>query len=753
MTFGPSVVPSSTRRVDNSNTRLVVQIEKDPGNDDNNLNSIFYEHLTRALQESLCGDLVLGRWGNYSSGDCFILASDYLNAFVHLIEIGNGLVTFQLRGLEFRGTYCQQREVEAIMEGDEDDRGCCCCKPGHLPHLLSCNAAFNLRWLTWEITRTQYILEGYSIIDNNAATMLQVFDLRRILIRYYIKSIIYYMVTSPKLLLWIKNESLLKSLQPFAKWHYIERDLAMFNINTDDDYVPCLQGITRASYCNVYLEWIQYCARKRQEPSKNLDSDEDSPLVTLSFALCILGRRALGTAAHNMALSLDSFLYGLHTLFKGDFRITARDEWVFADMDLLHKVVAPAIRMSLKLHQDQFTCPDEYEDPGVLYEAIQSFEKKVVICHEGDPAWRGAVLSNKEELLTLRHVVDEGTDEYKVIMLHRTFLSFKVIKVNKECVRGLWAGQQQELIFLRNRNPERGSIQNNKQVLRNLINSSCDQPLGYPMYVSPLTTSYLGTHRQLRSVWSGPVTLDGIRTWFRTKWLRMRKGCNAGQHGTGNIEDVDGRAAPSAGGGRAPGGESQESSTEQPRKDGTHHWSPHEGTQRTGGRKGRSQSVQAHEALSQRPPGLSSSGPILESHPAFLQTSTSVHELAQRLSGSRLSLHTSAASLHSQPPPVTTTGHLSVRERAEALIRSSLGSSTSSTLSFLFGKRSFSSALVISGLSAAEGGNTSDTQSSSSVNIVMGPSARAASQATRVRGSAGQGGGVGPRVIASSTGP
>lgn len=49
--------------------------------------------------------------------------------------------------------------------------------------------------------------------------------------------------------------------------------------------------------------------------------------------------------------SLDSFLYGLHALFKGDFRIAAKDEWVFADMDLLHKVVAPAIRMSLKLHQ------------------------------------------------------------------------------------------------------------------------------------------------------------------------------------------------------------------------------------------------------------------------------------------------------------------------------------------------------------------------------------------------------------------
>lgn len=127
---------NSTKRVDHSNTRLVTQLDRNPGvypairgafrwgllrrephlslcplvclswvpgADDNNLNSIFYEHLTRSLQHTLCGDLVLGRWGNYGPGDCFVLASDYLNALVHLIEVGNGLVTFQLRGLEFRG--------------------------------------------------------------------------------------------------------------------------------------------------------------------------------------------------------------------------------------------------------------------------------------------------------------------------------------------------------------------------------------------------------------------------------------------------------------------------------------------------------------------------------------------------------------------------------------------------------------------------------------------------------------------------
>jgi len=51
----------NTRRVDHSNTRLSSHLERNLGADDNNLNSIFYEHLTRSLQHSLCGDLQLGK--------------------------------------------------------------------------------------------------------------------------------------------------------------------------------------------------------------------------------------------------------------------------------------------------------------------------------------------------------------------------------------------------------------------------------------------------------------------------------------------------------------------------------------------------------------------------------------------------------------------------------------------------------------------------------------------------------------------
>ncbi|VTJ82598.1 Hypothetical predicted protein [Marmota monax] len=526
----------NTKRVDHSNTRLASQLDRNPGSDDNNLNSIFYEHLTRSLQHSLCGDLLLGRWGNYSTGDCFILASDYLNALVHLIEIGNGLVTFQLRGLEFRGTYCQQREVEAITEGVEEDEGFCCCEPGHIPHVLSFNAAFSQRWLAWEVIVTKYILEGYSITDNSAASMLQVFDLRKVLTTYYVKGIIYYVTTSSKLEEWLANETMQEGLRLCADRNYVDVD-PTFNPNIDEDYDHRLAGISRESFCVIYLNWIEYCSSRRAKP---LDVDKDSSLVTLCYGLCVLGRRALGTASHHMSSNLESFLYGLHALFKGDFRISSiRDEWIFADMELLRKVVVPGIRMSIKLHQDHFTSPDEYDDPTVLYEAIVSHEKNLVIAHEGDPAWRSAVLANSPSLLALRHVMDDGTNEYKIIMLNRRYLSFRVIKVNKECVRGLWAGQQQELVFLRNRNPERGSIQNAKQALRNMINSSCDQPIGYPIFVSPLTTSYSDSHEQLKEILGGPISLGNIRNFVVSTWHRLRKGCGAGCNSGGNIEDSD----------------------------------------------------------------------------------------------------------------------------------------------------------------------------------------------------------------------
>jgi len=78
------------------------------------------------------------------------------------------------------------------------------------------------------------------------------------------QSVIYYLVLSPKLSTWLKDATIQEALQYYTKWHHIERDPQVFSVKIDEDYVHCLQGVTRASFCNVYLEWIQYCAGKME---------------------------------------------------------------------------------------------------------------------------------------------------------------------------------------------------------------------------------------------------------------------------------------------------------------------------------------------------------------------------------------------------------------------------------------------------------------------------------------------------------
>ncbi|CAP31704.1 LOW QUALITY PROTEIN: Protein CBG12782, partial [Caenorhabditis briggsae] len=513
----------NTKRTDASTMRLSSQIDRGPMMDDSNLNAVFYEHLTRSLQKSLAGDLAMGRWAtSVQPGDCFVLASFYLNSLVHIIEVGNGFVTFQLRGL-FRGTYCHQREVEAITEDIRDGSGLCCCSPGSLPGFLSFNTSWNLRWLAWEVVSGKYIIDGYSISDNSAVNLLQVHELRRLLVTLYIKCIIYYTFKSNKLRLWMQSEAVAVWIKTvIEKQDYTDVD-SIFCPTNDEDYDNGQSGISRASFNNVYATWMSYCSEKRKETAQD-ESEDLNESMAFCYLLSLVGRRSLGTASYNRHSSAaESFLYGLHSLFKGDFRITCqRDEWVFTDMDMLRCVVAPAVKMALKLHQDHFAQFEEFDEDEGLYTTIGDYQTKMFISHEQDPGWRNAILANTPSLLALRHIYDDGQDDYKIIMLNQMHLNMRVIKLNRECVRAFWAGQQQELIFLRNRNPERGSIQNARQVLRNMINSSADLPVGYPIYVSPLTTSHIESHSQIHKVFGPTFTFEGFRAFGQNVWDRLR---------------------------------------------------------------------------------------------------------------------------------------------------------------------------------------------------------------------------------------
>jgi len=224
-------------------------------------------------------------------------------------------------------------------------------------------------------------------------------------------------------------------------------------------------------------------------------------------------------------------------LFKGDIRIqSAKDEWVFNDMEILKQIVIPAVRMGLRLHQDHFQ--NDSNDEVSLYDNLVKFDRESVISYERDPVWRYAVLNSVQSLLSLRHQFTEYSDQYKVVMLNKNYLSFRLIKLNKECVRSFWAGQQHELIFLRNKNQERGSIQNAKQVLRNIINSSCDQPIGYPIYVSQLTTSYSSTHPQISKIIGPEYRFKNVFSLLVKCFSQLRQNCTNNCSGSSNENNL-----------------------------------------------------------------------------------------------------------------------------------------------------------------------------------------------------------------------
>lgn len=105
----------------------------------------------------------------------------------------------------------------------------------------------------------------------------------------------------------------------------------------------------------------------------------------------------------------------------------------------------------------------------MLYDAITANEEKMLISHEGDPVWRSAILANMPSLLALRHVMDDGSDEYKIIMLNKRFLSFRVIKV-----LDLIVDYQQLISFFNSRPPKSVFLGNLRK--KNNINFKCGLP-------------------------------------------------------------------------------------------------------------------------------------------------------------------------------------------------------------------------------------------------------------------------------------
>lgn len=67
---------------------------------------------------------------------------------------------------------------------------------------------------------------------------------------------------------WLSSVTISEAMRSMSERGFVDLD-PVFNMNIDEDYDFRASGITRNSFCNVYLEWIQYCGSRREKVSVN----------------------------------------------------------------------------------------------------------------------------------------------------------------------------------------------------------------------------------------------------------------------------------------------------------------------------------------------------------------------------------------------------------------------------------------------------------------------------------------------------
>lgn len=113
------------------------------------------------------------------------------------------------------------------------------------------------------MTTSKYVIDGYSISDNSAVNLLQVHELRRLLVTLYVKCIIYYTLRCPEVVLWLQNPVILAALKPIINNpRYFDSD-TMFCTANDEDFDISMMALSRQKFLDRYASWIKHCYKER----------------------------------------------------------------------------------------------------------------------------------------------------------------------------------------------------------------------------------------------------------------------------------------------------------------------------------------------------------------------------------------------------------------------------------------------------------------------------------------------------------
>lgn len=414
---------------------------------------LFYKVISDSLGDSLSNMVKNGYFPTLVENNFYLILDDYFNAILHIIETGHDYIVFQLRGLEVREqTLCHRNELNVVRNGLEN---------------LENPRVFFMSSIITKFTSILWKFVDYS---------LGIFGLPKVLSR--------------------KKMAFVRA----STWSTWLDDLSILSYSVSANNVEQIFP-DRESQFKIFVNLVRvltFVLSEDDEIQLPDDFDHSENVVRElddwfyfnhrgQFTAVILSvSRVLFNELLNSYEGM-SFPWKLYKYFEGKDLHLSSYLWIPSTVE---PKLIKAFRTSISLAVEDVACvlPD-----SSLEELSNYVRLKIENCHmlpESDPDWMALIDKRTAELETLRLFNDPSEFLIKFMTFKLCEQPFKIVKLNDELVRGIWAEQVVETVFVESDDRERGSIQFDMFTLRNIIAQSANPPAGYPEVICPVTFSF-----------------------------------------------------------------------------------------------------------------------------------------------------------------------------------------------------------------------------------------------------------------------
>ncbi|KAI6654664.1 hypothetical protein LOD99_1058 [Oopsacas minuta] len=165
--------------------------------------------------------------------------------------------------------------------------------------------------------------------------------------------------------------------------------------------------------------------------------------------------------------------------YEGQFPWSEGLSWLTSTSLLQLAIIA--YRYTLKLTTDEIVLMEDMSYDSLL-EYLLELDTSWYIGCISDGIWKQRVLESTSHLFLLSRS-KKGTKYYNYTLTLKPQL-VHVASLQPESLHGMWSSQLFELLYLKNEEEERYSVQQEEHILRNISTQAGDYPIGYPVFSS-----------------------------------------------------------------------------------------------------------------------------------------------------------------------------------------------------------------------------------------------------------------------------